>query len=242
MKHCLYVLVLLLFPVSLFSQTRINGWYYCSDGSSLYVAGETLTFYPSNLLSTTPQHPSVCSIARVSNTVYEIIPAFTTNVLTDYTVSYNKQTKSTIEDWTKDELIQQETGVDYLTVSFEIPYDKPLRIICSAHTQSYEFIYSAENHKLRIPKDSFAGGLFITFSPTIIKGEVLTGLYHGRVEAQMDVVINGNPDNVSISIPCLDTSYFESYQIESGFLLKKKNNLIWQGQSYFPCFPNDIQN
>jgi len=235
MKQCLYFLVLFFFPVSLFSQTGINGWYCCYDGSSLYVAGETLTFYPSSLLSTTPQQPSVCSIARISKTVYEIIPAFTTNVLTDYTVSYNKQTKSAIEDRTRDELIQQKTGVDYLTVSFEIPYDKPLRIICSAQSQSYEFIYSTENHTLRIPKDSFAGGFFITFSPTVFKGEDLTGLYHGRVEAQMDVVINGSPDNVSISIPCLDASFFESYQIESGFLLKKKNNLSWLGRSYFPC-------
>ena len=118
---------------------------------------------------------------------------------------------------------------DSVTVTFEIPYDKPLKINCSTGTYNYGFVYSKDNRTLRIPKDAFGGGFYISFAPVSFSGELLTGVYHGRVEAFLSCVLNGNPKTVIISIPGLDNAFFEDYQIESGFLLKKGKSLIWLG-------------
>ncbi len=96
-----------------------------------------------------------------------------------------------------------------------------------------KFIYNNENNSILFPRDRFGGGLHISFSPEDIEPQDYAGRYYGIVKAYLDCVINQNYSEVHISIPELDTAFFERYQIHNELLIIRENSIYWRGTPFY---------
>ena len=232
MRHVIYLLLVLV-PVSLYSQRRTEGHYYSPDGSSLFISNDTVRFYPSDLISINQKTPSIGHIRKVSNNLYEVAPFYTSNMLTEFSISYGKTDESSVWDGQRYVLALNHKDTETIKIVFDIPYDKPLIVKCLSLETDDVYVISKNNNTICIPKDSYVGGFSFSFTPQNIHGQIGTGRFFGRVEAFLDCVVLGKPDVIHISIPELNSAFFEDYQIDNGFILIKKNSLIWIGKAFY---------
>lgn len=205
----------------------IKRHYFCSDGSSITISGDTLLFYPSDFVNNRIIPPSICSIKKIQGPFFLISSIFDPfpNIIHDYSI-----TTSTFGNNRQDSAEED----DCLRISFHMPYDSSLRISIESLSgdESYSFIFNKNINSISVPKDSLGGRLHIRLSPERIQAQDQNGKYYGIVEAFLDSLFLGDPQEVHITIPELDSLYFERYLIVDEIISIKRNNVLWRGKTY----------
>ena len=219
MKRFAFLLLAMLIPISLYSIRDGKREYMdAARTTSISISGDTLIVFPPGELP-----PSICSLRKVSGNVYEIslISApFPANLLpSQYEIS----------------LKAPSAPDDSIRIAFHLPYESSLIIEISSLPEDagMKFIYNNENNSILFPRDRFGGGLHISFSPEDIEPQDYAGRYYGIVKAYLDCVINQNYSEVHISIPELDTAFFERYQIYNELLIIRENSIYWRGTPFY---------
>lgn len=231
----LYYFAILLLPLGTLPKERISGRYICSDGSSITISGDSLVFSPGIIFSDKNSviPPSICSIHKLAKNTYTIVSRNRSNIIKDYHISYGKHFSS---EWEEERSLFsiQPTSLDSMSVCFQIPVDFPLKI--EIHDlpidTSLVFLYSSNNKCFKIHKKSLQNRLTFSFAPERIQQQEYTGQYLGIVEAFMTCIISGSPNEITISIPELNSAFFEQYYFDNDIIFIKHKCILWRNRSF----------
>lgn len=121
-----------------------------------------------------------------------------------------------------------------IEVKFLIPYsrsDLNITIYTNNDFNSYEFIYSANNHNIIIPKTKKISFYIV---PEYLIPHTPIGAFYGIIafDSMVDYTIEDDMDYVEISIPAMSNSFFETYYIEGDYARIVDDDIIWKGEVY----------
>lgn len=227
MKICFSLVWFIMLSAAFSLKDHVERHYFCSDGSSITISGDSLLFYPSDVVNNRVIPPSICSIKKIQGPFYvisSVIDPFP-NIIHDYSITTSTFGSNGRDSAEEDKCLQ---------ITFHMPYDSSLRISVETLSgdESYSFIYNKKNNSISVPKDSLGGRLHIRLSPERIHAQDQNGKYYGIVEAILDSLFLGNPQEVHITIPELDSSYFEQHLIVDEIISIKKNYVLWRGKTF----------
>lgn len=132
------------------------------------------------------------------------------------------------------EVIQKrESYINDIEIKFTIPYNRTdLEItIYDEDFNSYMYIYSKNNNKIKIPKTESISFYIV---PVNLLPHTPQGNFYGIIgfDSMIEYQIKEGMNNIEFIIPAIDDSFFERYNIVGDYARILNDSIIWKGDIY----------